>query len=47
MGTRTSLKNQSGMLLLEGLIAILGFTIGVLGVVGQQATVVKQVYDAR
>ena len=47
MGTRTSLKNQSGMLLLEGLIAILVFTIGVLGVVGLQATVVKQVSDAR
>ena len=47
MGTRTSLKNQSGMLLLEGLIAILDFTNGVLGVVGLQATVVKQVSDAR
>jgi type IV pilus assembly protein PilV len=47
MGTRTSLKYQSGMLLIEGLIAILVFTIGVLGVVGLQATVVKQVTDAK
>ena len=43
----TRLKNQSGMLLLEGMVAILVFTIGVLGVVGLQATVVKQVTDAR
>ncbi|MEY4156664.1 MAG: Type fimbrial biosis protein PilV [Pseudomonadota bacterium] len=35
------------MLLLEGLIAMLIFTIGVLGVVGMQATVVKQVTDAK
>ena len=47
MHKRNSLKNQSGMLLLEGLIAILIFTIGVLGVVGLQATVVKQVTDAK
>ena len=47
MNKRNSLKNQSGMLLLEGLIAILIFTIGVLGVVGLQATVVKQVTDAK
>jgi len=47
MGTHTRLKNQSGMLLLEGLIAILIFTIGVLGIVGLQATVVKQVTDAK
>ncbi len=47
MHKRNSLKNQSGMLLLEGMIAILIFTIGVLGVVGLQATVVKQVSDAK
>ena len=35
------------MLMLEGLIAILIFTIGVLGVVGLQAAVVKQVTDAK
>lgn len=47
MAHSTRLKNQSGMLLLEGMVAILVFTIGVLGVVGLQATVVKQVTDAR
>ena len=47
MHTHKSMKTQSGMLLLEGLIAILIFTIGVLGVVGLQATVVKQVTDAK
>lgn len=47
MGTHTSLKTQSGMLLLEGLIAILIFTIGVLGIVGLQAAAVKQVTNAK
>ena len=35
------------MLLIEAMIAILIFTVGILGMVGLQATVVKQVSDAR
>jgi len=38
---------QSGMVLLEGLIAILIFSLGVLAIVGMQAMAVKQVTDAR
>lgn len=47
MRTQSTLKKQSGMLLLEGLIATLIFTIGVLGVVGLQASAAKQVTDAK
>lgn len=39
-------KLQAGIVLLEGLIAILIFSIGVLAVVGLQAVAVKQVSDA-
>jgi type IV pilus assembly protein PilV len=38
---------QHGVMLLEALIAILIFSIGILGVVGLQATAVKQSTDAR
>jgi type IV pilus assembly protein PilV len=38
---------QSGVVLLESLIAILVFSLGILGIVGMQATAVKQVTDAR
>ena len=38
---------QSGIVLLEGLIAILIFSLGILAVVGLQAVAVKQVSDAR
>lgn len=41
------LKNQSGMMLLEGLIATLIFSLGILAIVGMQAVAVKQVTDAR
>ncbi len=38
---------QSGVVLLESLIAILVFSLGILGIVGMQATAVKQVTDAK
>ena len=38
---------QRGVMLLEALIAILIFSVGVLGLVGLQATAVKQSTDAR
>lgn len=38
---------QSGMMLLEALIAILIFAVGILGIVGLQATAIKQGTDAR
>lgn len=41
------LQRQSGVMLLEALIAILIFAIGILGIVGLQGTAVKQVTDAR
>lgn len=41
------LKEQSGVVLLESLIAILVFSLGILGIVGMQAMAVKQVSDAK
>ena len=38
---------QSGVMLLEALIAILIFSVGLLGIVGLQAKAVSQVSDAR
>src|SRR5690606_1572707 len=38
---------QEGMVLLEGLLAILIFSLGILGMIGMQAVTVKQVGDAR
>lgn len=43
----TSSNKQSGIVLLEGLIAILIFSLGVLAIVGMQAMAVKQVTDAQ
>jgi type IV pilus assembly protein PilV len=40
-------KKQSGVMLLEALIAILIFAVGILGIVGLQATAIKQGTDAR
>jgi type IV pilus assembly protein PilV len=40
-------KEQAGMVLLEGLIAILIFSLGILAVVGMQGTAVKLTTDAR
>lgn len=44
---KPSLKSQSGMMLLEGLLAILVFSLGILALVGMQAVAVKQVTDAK
>lgn len=41
------LNKQSGMMLLEGLIAILVFSLGILSLVGMQAVAVNQVSDAK
>jgi type IV pilus assembly protein PilV len=41
------LKQQNGMMLLEGLIAILIFSLGIIALVGMQAMAVKQVSDAK
>jgi type IV pilus assembly protein PilV len=40
-------KRQSGVMLIEALIAILIFSIGILGLVGLQATAVKASGDAK
>jgi len=40
-------KSQGGVMLLEALIAILIFSIGILAVVGMQATTIKNVTDSR
>lgn len=41
------LQQQNGMMLLEGLIAILIFSLGIIALVGMQAMAVKQVSDAK
>lgn len=43
----TRLKPQSGVMLLEALIGILIFSLGVLALVGMQAVAVKTTTDAR
>ena len=40
-------KPQSGVMLLEALIAILIFSLGVLGIVGMQASAIKASRDAK
>jgi type IV pilus assembly protein PilV len=40
-------RHQGGVMLIEVLIAILIFSVGILGIVGLQATAVTQVTDAR
>lgn len=41
------IKQQDGIVLLEALIAILIFSLGVLGIVGLQASVIKNTTDAK
>lgn len=41
------LTKQAGIVLLEGLIAILIFSLGILAIVGMQSIAVKQVTDAK
>lgn len=45
--THPPAKNQSGVVLLESLIAILLIAFGVLGIIGLQATTIAAVSDAR
>jgi len=40
-------RNQSGIMLLEALIAILIFSVGILGIVGMQASTIKASRDAK
>ncbi|OWW18678.1 type IV pilus modification PilV family protein [Noviherbaspirillum denitrificans] len=40
-------RKQQGMVLVEGLIAILIFSLGILALVGLQAVMLKQTTDAR
>jgi type IV pilus assembly protein PilV len=40
-------NRQGGMMLLEGLIAILIFSLGIIALIGMQATATKQVADAK
>jgi type IV pilus assembly protein PilV len=40
-------NRQGGMMLLEGLIAILIFSLGIIALIGMQATATKQVSDAK
>lgn len=42
-----SVKQQTGVVLLEALLAILVFSLGILALVGLQATAVKQSTDAK
>jgi type IV pilus assembly protein PilV len=42
-----SLPSQSGVMLVEVLIAILIFSVGLLGIVGMQGMAIQQVTDAR
>lgn len=40
-------QNQAGVMLIEALVAILIFTVGILGIVGLQAVSIKQGTDSR
>jgi type IV pilus assembly protein PilV len=43
----SNLKAQSGVMLIEALVALLIFSVGILGIVGLQATAVKASTDAK
>lgn len=47
MNSTIAYGKQQGYLLLEGMIAILIFSLGILGIVGMQGTSIKQVSDAK
>lgn len=47
MKTVLDIKNQKGILLLEAMIAILLFSVGVLAVVGLQANAIKNVAQSK
>jgi type IV pilus assembly protein PilV len=42
-----TLKDQAGMVLMEGLIAILIFSVGILAIVGMQAAAIRNVGEAK
>ncbi|UCH49936.1 MAG: pilus assembly protein PilV [Betaproteobacteria bacterium] len=46
-GSNVSAKSQSGVMLLEALIGILIFSLGILALVGMQATALRATTDAR
>lgn len=47
MRTHSACTPQNGVALLEALIAVLIFSLGVLGIVGLQATMIKSASDAK
>lgn len=47
MNRRPVLRAQRGMMLLEGMIAIVIFSLGILAIIGLQAATVKQTTDAK
>ncbi len=46
-GSASFAKGEQGVVLLESLIAILIFSLGILGIVGLQATMIKNTSDAK
>ena len=47
MQRKHMLNQQRGMMLVEGMIAILLFSIGILAIIGTQAIAIKQTSDAK
>lgn len=47
MNMKTSLKQQEGALLVEGMVAILIFSLGVLAIIGLQAASIRHTTDAK
>ena len=47
MHGKNTLDHQRGMMLVEGMIAILIFSFGILAIIGTQAVAIKQTTDAK
>ncbi|HEY0845149.1 MAG TPA: hypothetical protein VGE12_07260 [Noviherbaspirillum sp.] len=47
MTRKPHIQKQQGMMLLEGMIAIVIFSLGILAIVGLQAATIKQTTDAK
>lgn len=47
MHRKITLNHQRGMMLVEGMIAILIFSLGILAIIGTQAIAIKQTSDAK
>jgi type IV pilus assembly protein PilV len=47
MQRKITLDKQGGMMLVEGMIAILIFSLGILAIIGTQAIAIKQTSDAK